>query len=87
MPTWVIQRVESLAMHDGQDLSGGDKPLFVDRFSNENDFASALHEGGITGVVQDNDEQDNDNDDGNINTDEYPDDPILIALDTTSACG
>ena len=51
MPTWFIQRVGALAMRDGRYLAGGDEPLFVDCFANKNDFADALHEGGITGVT------------------------------------
>ena len=51
MPTWFIQRVGALAMRDGRYLAGGDELLFVDRFANKNDFADALHEGGITGVT------------------------------------
>ena len=43
MPNWVIQRVEALAIRNGHDLANGDEPLFVDRFSNENYFAAALH--------------------------------------------
>ena len=60
MPTWVIQRVEALAVSNGGDLDDGDGPLFVDRFSNKNDFTAALQEGGIAGVAQDNDGKDDD---------------------------
>ena len=69
MLTWVIQRVEELVMRDGRDISDGNGPLFSDRFDNENDFSTALHEGDIEGVAQNNDDQDNDNgdDDGNMN--------------------
>ena len=81
MPTWVIQYVGALTMKGRRDLSGGDEPLFVDRFTNENDFASALHEGGIAGVAQDDNVQDNDNGDDNANTDEDPDDSPGIAID------
>ena len=81
----MIQYVGALNMKDRQDLSDGDEPLFVDRFPNENDFASALHEGGIAGVAQDNDEQDNDNGDENANMDEDPDDSPGIALDPAEA--
>ena len=34
MTTWVVQRVESLTMCDGQDLDDGNEPLLVDRFAN-----------------------------------------------------
>ena len=53
MPTWVIQRVEALAINDVWDLPKGYEPLFVDRFANDNDFAASLHEGGIEIVVYD----------------------------------
>ena len=65
MPTWVIQRVEALIINDGQDLAKVNEPLFIDRFTNEIDFAAARHEGGISGVVQDNDDH---NADDNSNT-------------------
>ena len=80
MPTWVIKRVKALATNDGQDLANGNELLFVDLFSNDNDFASAPHESGIAGVSQDDDDQDDDNGNGNINTDEDPGDPPGIAL-------
>ena len=57
-------------MCDGRDLADNNEPLFIYRFSNKNDVAAALHEGGIVGVAQDDDEQDNDNDDENSNTNE-----------------
>ena len=38
MPTWVIRRIEALATQDRRDLSNGNETLFVDRFSNKNDF-------------------------------------------------
>ena len=75
MPTWVIQRFEALAMCDGRDISDGDEPVFVNSFTNDNDFSAVLHENGITGVVQDNYGQDDDNDDGNRNTNDGPDYP------------
>ena len=56
-------------MHNGRDIADGNEPLFVDRFSNENDFTDALHEGSIEGVAQDDDDQDSDNDDANRNMD------------------
>ena len=56
MPTWVIQRVESLTMRDRQDLDGRNESLLVDRSANENYFSAVLHEGGITGLDQDNNE-------------------------------
>ena len=87
MPTWIIQHVEAIAMHDGHFLSEDNKPLLNDRFAHKNDFATALHEGGITVVAQDNDKQDNDNDNDNINTNEYPNDPPGIGLDTAVAPG
>ena len=56
MPAWVIRHVEVLATRDVQDQSDGNELLFIGRFSNENYFASALYEGGISVVVQDNDQ-------------------------------
>ena len=87
MPAWVIQYVGALSMKDRRDLSGGDEPLFFDRFTNENDFSSALHKGGISVVAQDVDEQDNDNGDDNSNMDGDPDDSPGITLDPTEARG
>ena len=57
MPTWVTQHVEAIAINGGRDIAKDDEPLFVDRFSNNNDFSVALHEGGIKGVAQDDDDQ------------------------------
>ena len=74
-------------MRDGRDLADGNKPLFVHRFSNDNGFASALHDGGVVGVTQDNDEKYDGNYDDNSNTDEDPDDPPGLALDPTSDRG
>ena len=68
MSNWVIQHVEAISINGGQDIAKDDEPLFVDRFSNNNDFAAALHEGGIKGVVQDEDDQ---NDNSDSNTYEY----------------
>ena len=62
MPTWFIQRVEEFAINDGQDLSKGNEPLLIDNFANNNDFAATLHESGISGVVKDNNDQNNDDD-------------------------
>ena len=70
-------------MWDGWDISDGNELLFVERFANENYFAAALHEGGIAGVVQD----DNDTDYENRNTNEDPDKPPGIVLDPASARG
>ena len=64
MPTCVIQIIETLTMRDRRDLDNGDELLFVDRFANENDFAATLHEGGITGVAQENNKKGDDNDNG-----------------------
>ena len=55
-------------MHNVWDLPDGNEPLFIDRFSNENDFSAALHEGGIKGVAQDSGEQEGDNYYDNSNT-------------------
>ena len=52
MSIWVIQRIEALSVCDRRDLAYGYKSLFVDQFSNENNLATALQEGGITGVSQ-----------------------------------
>ena len=70
MPTWVIQCVKALSVRDGQYLVYGYEPLFVGRFANESDFSAALHEGGIEGVAQDDNDPDDDNNDDNRNTDE-----------------
>ena len=48
IPTWVIQHVEARAMFDGWDLADGNEPIFINRFTKNNDFAAVLHEGGIT---------------------------------------
>ena len=87
MPTWIIQCIEALAAHYRQDIYNSDEPLFVDCFANENDFAAALHKGGILVVAQDYYKQDdnNDNDDGNMN--ENPEDPPNTSLDTESPRG
>ena len=37
----------------------GCEPLFVDLFVNDDAFATALYEGGITGVAQDDNVEDN----------------------------
>ena len=87
MPTWFIQRAKALVMRDRQDLDNGDELLFVYCFTNENDFAATLHEGGIKGVAQDNNDQDDDNDDGNSNMDEYPGNSPGIALGPSEARG
>ena len=68
MPTWVIQHVEEISINGGQDIAKDNEQLFVDQFSKNNDFAAALHEGGIKGVAQDDDDQ-NDNDDSNTDED------------------
>ena len=54
-------------MSDGRYLADGDEPLFVDRFADENGFSAALYEGGVAGVLQDNNEQEDYNDDDNSN--------------------
>ena len=87
IPTWSIQPVEALSISYGKNLANGDKPLFVDFFANENDFAAALHEGGITGVVKDENDQDENNDDDDSNMDEDPDKPPGIALEGTASRG
>ena len=69
-------------MRDGQDLSDFNEPLFIDRFHKENYFVTAIHEGGIVGLAQDNDEQGGDNDNNNINTNEDPYNPPRIALES-----
>ena len=87
MSAWVIQRVEALSVHDGRDLADSNEPMFVDQFSNEDDFADSLRDGGITGVAQDNHEQDNNNEDFCSNTDEDIDKPCGISLDPAAARG
>ena len=52
---------------------------------NQNDFVTVLHEGGIVVVVQEENEQDGDNNDNDANTDEYPDRPPGISLETAEA--
>ena len=85
MPTWVIQRVEALAMCDGRDISDGNEPLFIEHFTNENYFSASLHQGGIAGVSQDRDKQDDDNDDDDRNTNEDLNEPPGIALEHAAA--
>ena len=84
MPTWVIQHVEARAMCDGWYLSDGKEPMLIDRFTNKNDFAAALHEGGIAGVAQDDDDKEDDSDNDNSNTNEDPDDPTEIFIKTAA---
>ena len=55
--TWVIQHVEARDMYDGWDLADENEPMFIGFFTNKNDFAAALHEGGIAGVAQDDDDK------------------------------
>ena len=64
-------------MWNRQDLSNDDEALCIDRFANKNNFSAALHDGGIAGVAQDGDDQNND--DGNTYKD--PDKPPVISLD------
>ena len=71
-------------MSDGWDIADGNEPMFIDRFTNKNDFSDALHEGGITGVAQDDNDKDNDNDNDNSNTNEDPDNPNGIFIKTAS---
>ena len=52
IPTWVIQRVETLAVCDGWIIAGGNEPLSVDCLAKKNDFSDTLHEGGILVVAQ-----------------------------------
>ena len=84
IPTWVIQHVEARAMFDGWDLADGNEPMFINRFTNKNDFAAVLHEGGITWVAQDDDDEYNDNNNDNSNTNEDPDDPTVIFIKTAA---
>ena len=65
MPKWVIRHIESLTTRDIRYLSNCNESLLVDHFSNKNYFSAALHEGGIAGVMQDDD-------DYNDNSDEKP---------------
>ena len=65
MQTWVIRRIDALAALNRWYLFNGEWPLFVDRFSINNVFGIALREGGIVGVAEGND-------DDNDNTDEIP---------------
>ena len=85
IPTWVIKRVEAISVRNRWYLVNVYEPLFVGRFANENDFVAALHKGGITGLAQNNDDQDDSNGDENSNTDENPNKPPGISLDTTAA--
>ena len=59
--------------------------MFVDLFANNNYFSADLHEGGISRVAQEDDKKDDDNNDNGINTDEDPEDPTVISLDTAAA--
>ena len=72
IPTWVIQLVEALTACNGRDLADEYGPLFADHFDNENAFSAALHECGITGVAQYNDDQDDDDGDDDAKTDKDP---------------
>ena len=74
-------------MYYGRDLAGGDKLLLVDRFTNENYFNAAMHEGGIAGVSQDDNVQYKDNYDDDANTGEDPDNPSGISLEAVAARG
>ena len=85
MSTCVIQRIETLTMINEQDLADGYEPLFYGRFSYKKYFVAALHEGGITGVAQDNNEQDDNNDNDDANTYEDPDNLFVIALEPVTA--
>ena len=87
IPTWIIQHIEEISMYDGWDIANGYELLFVERFTKDNDFASTLYEGGIEGVAQDENVQDDNNAYDNSNTDEYPDYPTGISLQTAAACG
>ena len=82
MPTWVIQHVAGRAMCDGWDLADGNEPMFIDRFTNKNNFSAALHEGGIAGVAQDDNDKDDDKDNDNSNMNKDPDDPTGIFIET-----
>ena len=70
MPNWVIQRIDTIAVSDRRDISDNNEPMFMDQFDNDIDFSSALHEGGITGVVQGVNKQDYANRNDDSNTDE-----------------
>ena len=74
-------------MHGRQDLANGNELLFIERFSNKNNFDAELHEGGIAGVGQYDNDQDIDIENVNRNTNEDLDTPLGIALDPTSDCG
>ena len=87
MPICVIQRIEALTVRDGQDIDDGDEPFFVDRFSIDNDLSVALHEGGIIGVAQDNNEQEFYDDDEDRKTDEEPANPPGTTLEPAAAHG
>ena len=81
MPTWFIQRIEALAVREVWDISNGDELLFVNRFANKNDFDVDLHNGGISGVAQDDNEQNNDNYDNATSMNEDQDEPPEKYLD------
>ena len=87
IPTWFVQHVEALTKRYRQDLSNRYEPLFICCFANENIFAASLHKSGISGMAQEDDEQHDNNDDGNRKTDENPESPPIIALETTSTQG
>ena len=72
-------------MRNGQDIADGYEPLFVDRFSNDNGFAANLHEGGTTGVAQEDNDQDGNNDDDSSNMDEDTENPPRISFEPASA--
>ena len=87
MPTWVIQRIKALAVPDEQDLDDIDEPLFIERFSKENYFDAALHEGGIAGVAQEKNEQDYDTYDEDSNMNEDTDNPFVISIEPAASRG
>ena len=87
MIAWVIQYAEELAVRNRHDLFNDDELLFVERFDNNNYFYAALHEGRITGVSQDNNDQEYDNEDDYANTNEEPEGSHEITLDLAAARG
>ena len=85
IPSWIIQHVEELTVHNRRNLEDGDEPLFVAQFSNNNDFTTTNHEDGIAGVTQDSNEQDDYNDYEIDNKNEDPDDTPGLSLEPAAA--
>ena len=74
-------------MRYGQNLANSNEQLFIERFAQMNDFTDDLHKGGILGVAQDDNGQDDDNDNDDAYMYEYLDDPHGIPLEPAASLG